>query len=211
MAAPFGPGQTIVLQDVYGDRVWSARPMRVVQDDGDFVALWAPKGSIRKVPTGPPSRPRLPTRAERFVASLSLRDWIHVDNEWDVDTLWLMHDGDWHATWICWRGNYDFWGWYINLQEPYQRTARGFRTMDLELDVVIYADRTWQWKDKDEFDALAAAGVFPENKARSALAEATEMLRRLEADEPPFSEPWSQWRPDPSWPAPTLSGGWDQL
>ncbi len=107
-------GETIVLQEVYKARLWAVRPMIVVQDEPGEIVLWHPKGSIRQVPTNPPTRERLETRAERFAASLTLLDWIHIDNEWDVDT-----------------------------QEPFRRTPRGVRTMDLELDVIIWPDRSW--------------------------------------------------------------------
>lgn len=204
----FERGRTIVLQDVYGGRVWSARPMMVVADEGEFVALWAPKGSIRKVPTNPASRERLATRAERFAMSLTLLDWVHVDNEWDVDSLWLMREGDWHATWVCWR-EWELWGWYINLQEPFTRTPLGFQTMDLELDVVIEADRSWRYKDRDEFEMLAGRGLIAPERAAAARSEAERVLENLRADAPPFSEDWASWRPDPAWRPPVLVDGWD--
>src|SRR3546814_10598750 len=37
---------------------------------------------------------------------------------------------------------------------PYRRTARGFQTMDLMLDIVVELDRSWKWKDVEDFEAL---------------------------------------------------------
>jgi len=49
----FSRGQTVVLQEVWRDRVWAARPMRVVRDDGDFVGGYTPpyafSGQIKSV------------------------------------------------------------------------------------------------------------------------------------------------------------------
>ena len=204
------PGETILLQEVYRERLWAVRPMTVVQDEDDLVVLWHPKGAIRKVPTNPPTRQRLPTRAERFAASLTLLDWVHVDNEWDVDTLWLMREGDWHATWVAYKDD-AHWGWYINLQEPFRRTRRGVQTMDLELDVIIWPDRTWYYKDEDEFEYLVAHGLIDETKAKHARDEALRVIGRAQADEPPFSEDWGEWKPDPSWGLPVLPDDWDSL
>lgn len=203
-------GETIVLQEVHRGRLWAARPMTVVSDDGDFVVLWHPKGTIRKVPTNPPTRPRLPTRAERFAASLTLLDWIHIDHEWDVDTLWLLRDGDWHATWVSFRDG-EHWGWYINLQEPFRRTVRGLQTMDLELDLLIYPDGSWQYKDEDEFEHLVAHGVIDEDKAEHVRAEARRVIDRAERNEPPFSDSWPDWRPDAEWSLPVLPADWDEV
>ena len=210
MPERFFPGEDVVFQDVYGGRVWSARPMRVVRDDGDFVALWAPKGSIRKIPTSPPTRERLPTRAERFAESLTLRDWIHIDNEWDIDTLWLMRAGEWHATEVSWIDG-EFWGWYINLQDPFRRTPIGFQTMDLELDILIARDGTWRFKDEDEFEHLVAQGLISEERAAQARRQAERVVENAARGEPPFNEPWGEWRPDPDWPLPALRDGWDQV
>ncbi|MDQ3875624.1 MAG: DUF402 domain-containing protein [Actinomycetota bacterium] len=127
--------------------------MTVVRDDGDFLALWFPKGTHWKAPTTPRTRPRAPTRAQRFVDSLTNGDWVYLDAEWDVWTLVLVREGDWHAVWVSWQDGWRPWGWYVNLQEPIRRTPHGVQTMDLMLDVLI-GDDTWRWKDEDEFAAL---------------------------------------------------------
>ncbi len=50
-------GDAVVVQEVWRDRVWAAKPMRVVRDDGDCVALWFPKGTRWKAPTLHPTLP----------------------------------------------------------------------------------------------------------------------------------------------------------
>jgi hypothetical protein len=45
----------------------------------------------------------------------------------------------------------------VNLQEPFRRSQFGFETMDLALDVIVEADRSWRWKDEDELETFVDA------------------------------------------------------
>jgi uncharacterized protein DUF402 len=204
------PGELVLLQEVWDDRVWAARPMLVVRDDGDSVALWFPKGTRWKAPTTPPTRPREAERGERLATCAALGDWVFVDAVWDVATLVLMRPGDWHAVWVSWLDGGRHWGWYVNLQKPFRRTGRGFETMDLMLDLVVEVDRSWWWKDEDELETFVALGVFDRSLAELVREEGLRVARRAERNEPPFSEPWPEWRPDPSWRIPELPPSWDQ-
>lgn len=205
----FGPAQLVVVQEVWHDRVWAARPMRVVRDDGDAVALWFPKGTMWKAPTSPPTRPRAASRGERLASALALGDWVFVDAAWNVSTLVLMQAGEAHAVWVSWLDDGSQWGWYINLQAPYRRTPKGFQTMDHVLDVVVELDRTWRWKDDDELRTFVEMGVFEPGFAEELRAEGLRVVRRAELAEPPFDGAWPRWRPDPSWELPELAAGWD--
>jgi hypothetical protein len=204
------PGEAVVLQEVWRGRVWAARPMRVVRDDGDSVALWFPRGTRWMAPTDDPSRPWQEDRGPRLAECAARCEWRFRELEWDVDTLWLMREGEWHAVWVSWLPGGEHWGWYVNLQKPFRRTRRGFATMDLMLDVIVSPDRTWRWKDEDELAIFVERGAFDAGLAHKARAEGLEVARRAESDEPPFSEPWHDWRPDPSWTTPQLPDGWDR-
>jgi hypothetical protein len=207
----FAPGQTITITEIWRDKVWAVRPVRVVEDTDERLLLWCPKGTIRKVPTGPPSRPRLPTRAERLGLSMELCDWVLIDHTWDVDTLWFVWPGAWHAVWVSWFEPGVHWGWYGNLQEPFRRTGAGIETMDMMLDVLVERDGSWRWKDEDDFAAMLATGVVDEATAAAVRAAGHEVVRMSEAGEAPFCEPWPSWRPDPGWAIPTLPDDWDEM
>ncbi len=185
--------------------------MRVVRDEGDTVALWMPRGTRWKAPTTPPTRGRNGDRGVRLAECAALGDWVFRDLEWDVSILSLMREGDWHALWVSWLPDGGHWGWYVNLQEPFRRTELGFETMDLALDVIIEPDRSWRWKDEDELDVFVQRGVFDKAVAERIRAEGLEVVGRAERDEPPFCEPWPEWRPDPSWSVPQLPEGWERL
>jgi hypothetical protein len=204
------PGQLVVLHEVWNDSVWAARPMTVVRDEGDFVALWFPKGTRWKAPTTPPTRGREATRGDRLATCAALGDWVFVDAVWEVSTLALMREGDWHALWISWLDDGQQWGWYVNLQQPYRRTELGFETMDLMLDVVVELDRSWWWKDEDELQTFVERGVFDHSLAQRVREEGLRVARRAERNEPPFNEPWHDWRPPSSWSIPKLPPHWSR-
>lgn len=209
LSVSWEPGEVIVHQEVWRGRVWAARPLVVAEDAPERLLLWLPKGTVRKVPMTPPERSDPGDRTARVVDLLQRGDWIHVDHVWDVSCLWILRPDDWHAVWISWLPTGEHHGWYVNLQRPFRRTSLGIESMDLALDVVAEPDRTWSWKDEDELEAIVASGLFDRAIGERVRGEARLAIARLERNEPPFDEGWAAWRPDPSWPVPTLPAGWD--
>ncbi len=202
---PWERGEQILVEEIWNGKLWSLRPVRVVEDRGDLLVLWSPKGTIRKVPVVPPSRLAAETRGERLMSCLAREDWVFVDSAWDVSTLWLIQPGAMHATWVSYLDDGTHWGWYINLQRPFLRTSRGIQTMDLMLDVIIEPDlSSWRWKDEDEFQALIEWGLIDPDEALSVRAEALSVVAKASRREPPFSDPWPSWKPDSDWPLPSL-------
>lgn len=207
----FDPGATVLVQEVWRGRVWSARPMRVIADDGESAALWFPKGTRWMAPTTPAHRERSATRRERMVTSLELGDWTHVEVEWGVSSIWLVEPCVNHGVCTSWDGEGEWLGWYFNLQEPFVRTERGFHYMDLMLDIVVSPDRSWRWKDEDEFALMLERGLISEGRARAVRAEGEKVVARMAADDRPFCEPWVEWRSDPSWALPVLPAAWERM
>jgi hypothetical protein len=201
-------GDTVVVQDVWQGRLWTARPMTVVADGDEFVALWMPKGTRWQGSVVPPTRPRPEERSERILSCLERCDWVLEERELGLPLLWHFGAGDCYATTLSWTDAGDFSGWYVNIQEPLQRTERGFRTMDLLLDVVIQPDGTWSLKDEDEFNAAKSRGIIDGLKAAILRVQARQSVDIMKANEPPFCEPWLSWHPDPTWAAPVLPDGW---
>lgn len=203
-------GETIVHQEFWRGRLWAARPLIVVEDTPERLLLWLPQGTVRKVPCTPPGRDDPPVRRDRVIANLDRADWVLGDHVWDVSCLWLLRPGDWHAVWTTWVGEGQHLGWYVNLQAPLRRTAIGIEAMDLMLDVVVEPDRTWRWKDDDEFDEILERGIFDAATGARVRQEAHDAIRRVEAGDAPFREPWPSWRPDAGWSLPVLPDGWDR-
>ncbi len=105
-------------------------------------------------------------------------------------------------------GDGQHWGWYINFQRPFARTPGGVLTMDLLLDILVEHDcSAWHWNDEDEFEAMIEWGLIDDREVQTVRAEAASVIRATEQRLPPFSEPWAEWRPEPSWGIPALSNG----
>jgi len=102
----------------------------------------------------------------------------------------------------------EFLGWYVNLQEPLRRTPFGYDTMDQMLDIWIEPNRSWHWKDCEEFHELELAGLFTAAEGEVIRSEGRHVIDNLSMLLPIG---WESWRPESSWPLPTLPDGWERL
>ena len=152
-----------------------------------------------------PHRLNPPDIHARTIANLDQADWVLGDHTWDVSCLWILRPDDWHSTWVSWRADGSHYGWYINLQAPMHRNPIGFEAMDMMLDVVAEPDLTWRWKDREEFDEVAARGIFDSNTVDRVMTDALAVIDDVEHRRAPFNEPWPSWKPNSSWAAPSPS------
>jgi predicted RNA-binding protein associated with RNAse of E/G family len=201
----WSPGDQIVYREVWRGKVWTARPVTVVQDAPDLVVLYLCSGTRWKLPAGN----RDEYRDALLTGEWQLRDVTYM---WG-DTLFLIRPGEAHAVHVMWRHETrEFSGWYINLQEPLRRTAIGFDFMDQELDIVVKPDLSgWVWKDEEEFQKDVETGLTTPGQAREIRAEAGLVLERVRAKASPFSDGWETWHPPAGWPIPSLPVGWDKV
>ncbi len=72
-------------------------------------------------------------------------------------------------------------------------------------------DRSWRWKDEDEFDAVLAAGLYAEATVLAVREEAKSVVGQIEAHAAPFDGTWPDWRPHPQWKIPVLPAGWELI
>lgn len=180
-----------------------------MEDTEEHVLLWIPQGTRRKLPVTPLHRVDPGDVHSRTIENLHHRDWVLGDHIWDVSSLWILTPDRWHSTWVSWRADDSHLGWYINLQRPMRRTVVGFEAMDLMLDVVAEPDRSWRWKDREEFDEIVRRGIFDRVLADRVMSEALAVIDDLEGRRPPFDSDWPSWRPDAAWGVPSLPDGWD--
>ena len=52
-ANEFEPGTRVVIAEVLDGDVWTVRPVTVVADRPEVIALWLAPGTITRYPTGP--------------------------------------------------------------------------------------------------------------------------------------------------------------
>jgi len=182
------------------------RPVTVVRDTPDLLAAWVAPGTICVKPEmadgtpvhHEPLRTRY-TRPRRIVLSR----WF------GTGVLKLARPGEPWSVWLFWERNWQFKNWYVNLEEPRRRWAGGIDSEDHFLDIAVYPDRSWEWRDEDEFAAAQHAGLVDEQLAARVRAAGRAVVEQIGAWSPPFGDGWENWRPDPRWPVPALPQDWD--
>lgn len=196
-------GESATLRGV-GSKVFWAFPTVVVKDEPDLIVLYMPAGVLGK------NVAHKPTIKELF----SPTEIKIVDCTWhSTDVLMLIVPGEAFSTYIMWEtGTKNLAYWYVNLQEPIQRTSIGFDTMDNMLDVVISPDMSvWKWKDDDEFSEAQQAGFYSSDKAREIWIEGEKAVRLITLERRSLYEEWGKWLANPQWEIPELSPLWDKM
>jgi hypothetical protein len=121
-----------------------------------------------------------------------------------------------YSVWFFFTPDGGFANWYVNLERPAVRwddgDVAGIDTVDYDLDLVIEPDRSWRWKDEQEFvDHLAVPDVYWVDDEAAVRAAGERVVKLVEAGEFPFDGTGCDFRPDPAWPVlPTLPPGWDR-
>jgi hypothetical protein len=189
------------------DEVHICRPVTVVRDDAELLAVWLAPGTpcVRPVMADGTPVHREPL-ATRYVKprTRTVEEWF------GGGVLKLARPGDPWSVWLFWDQGWQFRSWYVNLEEPLRRWSGGVDSEDHFLDISVQPDRSWQWRDEDEFAQAQADGLMPAELAarvREAGRDAVAVLRRWG---PPFRDGWQDWRPDPSWTVPALPADWDR-
>jgi hypothetical protein len=201
-------GDQIVLRFHWGDTPAWVEPVTVVEDSLECIALYLAMDTLIKRPVGEDG---LPIPRFQSYESQDRISWRLGDGRWrEHSVLWLARPGAAHAIGLFWRGTErEFVGWYGNLQAPLVRTPVGFDSTDHVLDVDIAPDRTWVWKDEDEFAVVQRREQISSAEAAAIRAEGERVIAALEQGTWPFDGGWEQWQPDPAWPVPTFPKGWD--
>ncbi|WP_063729254.1 DUF402 domain-containing protein [Streptomyces sp. RTd22] len=211
----FEAGQTVVRRDVYQGRVWSEQALRVIADTDTALVTACCPGSEARCPSlyararnsGEPS-----ARTEAFEA-MATGEWELASAVWQetVQMLWkppavwfsvnafYVPDGDGHR----------LRNWYVNFEHPTRRTADGFDTFDLAVDLVIDPDLSkLRWKDEDEYAHVRRLGVVSDTEHQAVELARAQVLAMLEDRAGPFADAgqWAAWRWDASWLPPRFPG-----
>lgn len=189
------------------DRLHICRPVTVVHDDAEMLAVWMAPGSecIRPVLADGSEIAREPL-GTRFRKARS----THRSAWFGTGVLKLARPGDPWSVWVFWDRGWKLRNWYVNLEEPRLRWDGGVDSEDHVLDIAVYPDRRWEWKDEDEFSAAQEAGLIPAAKAAEIRAAGARAVQEIERWGWPFRDGWENWRPDPSWTLPALPDDWDR-
>lgn len=191
-------GAVVVERQVWRGVVATATALIVVEDSEDQLVTYTAPGAEfgfteHRLPTPSGRHPRYPGPAWRGHGALTV---IRAGAACSVIHFWR---GEIRA----------FAGWYLNIQEPIRPTAIGFDTQDLELDIVIGADRQWEVKDDELLDQRVREGRWTEPEvARIRRIGSRIIEQHLVPNRWWWDESWAYWQPDPEWDAPGLPAGW---
>jgi len=105
----------------------------------------------------------------------------------------------------------DFLCFYINFQEPFRRSAYGVDTLDLDLDIIIRPDLSFEWKDEDDYQQAIDHGIIFPDWVLGIEDAKKDVFAKLERRQYPFDGKWLNWMPDPDWSPPNLPENWDKI
>jgi hypothetical protein len=210
----FEPGRVVVHRNTRRGRLGWVRTGRVVSDDERGLLIW--------IGTGSPAAYEVAADG-RAMRGMPFAEWVTLDYRLETGTwngpgiLKLMPPGAAYSVW--WfrdRGHGRFSGWYVNLEEPAVRWddghLAGVDMCDQDLDVWVYPDRSWRWKDEEEF---AERLRFPEHywvaDPDAVRAEGERVVKLVESGAFPFDGTWCDFQPSPQWTVlGPLPDGWDR-
>jgi Protein of unknown function (DUF402) len=198
------PGGAALMRGIYRGKIRWAVPHRVVEATDRRLVLFLREGTPIKGPSNYDAKPYMP-----YPEQLT-RGWEVVDRTWHTHHLLrIVPLGAAHEVNLFWTADWSFVGWYVNLQQPARLHALGYDTFDQQLDIVVAPDRSWRWKDEEEFDDLVAYNVLSGTEHAAVRSEGLRLVDAIERWDPPFSEGWEEWRPPDGWTHADLPVGWD--
>jgi hypothetical protein len=180
----------VVLRQLFRGRIWNAAPARVVEDGPNQTVLWfAPET-------------RFPMGRDLF------GDWSLDDRLVDLRAgqLRISRPGEPFSVLLFHHEDGSFRGWYVNLEQPQERTRFGFDIEDELLDIWVQPGKEPELLDEDELEEAIQRGFVSADSARRIRANGARVLAS-----PPWPTGWEDWRPDPGWQVPTLPPGWDEI
>jgi len=196
----FEPGESAALREIWDGRIWSARPVTVVEDAEEQITLFIPAGAHWMAPFRNGKRLKI-QQAEYELMEQPYKAHV-LSFAWPANSaaVLLFYGSDWSPS-----------HWYVNLEDPLRRSPVGFDTLDHKLDVIVELDGSWRWKDEDQFAEIIELGLLDPEEETLLRTEAQDAVRRIAEHEVPFDRDWFDWRPDPAWPTPTLPDGWNRV
>jgi hypothetical protein len=208
-AAHWAPGSHILwrYRENGGTGFHIARPVTVVRDDAELLAVWMAPGTECVKPV---LADGTPVHREPLASRYTKPRTVRRDRWFGTGVLMLARPGEPWSVWLFWEPGWRFKNWYVNLEEPLVRWAGGVDSEDHFLDISVEPDGTWHWVDEDEFAQAQRDGLVDADLAERVRAAGRSAVEVIGAWAPPFSENWQDWRPDPSWAVPSLPRDWDR-
>lgn len=178
-------------------------PCRVVEDRDGLLALFIAAGSPYKA--GPKK-----TAAEK---RRQLRPPLPPDEYvWRSDTLRLMVPGRSHSVLMFWGQQAEtrrLLKYFVNMEEPFRRTAVGFDTQDHTLDIEVTPELSWRWRDEQELANHVTEGFYTAALVAAARSEGEGVIEGIQRRDHVCMRGWAEWNPPPEWGVPPFVRDWD--
>ena len=207
MPITWARGDQIAVRYCRGTQVREVRPVTVIEDGPEGLAVWlAPGTPMIRSALRDGRKPAAAPLLERFVTPV-----VTGPGSWrGTGIVMIFPPGAPYSVWLFWDAERRFLGWYGNLEDEAVRWPGGIDTADLHLDVWITPGRDCEWRDEDEFEvATGLPGFWPGHRVPAIRAAGERIMALARAAQPPFDGRYADFEPDPSWPVPALPAGWD--
>lgn len=204
------PGDVIAWRGIYRERIWHVQPTILVKEGPDEIVLTLLPGTEciaeEDYPEGKKNNGK--------------RRWDFKNTDWKLETytwqtnrlLLIFQPGRFYSTILFWNDKTDeFLSYYINFQLPFKRTEFSVDTLDLDLDLIIHPDLSYEWKDVDDYQKAISHGVILPEWTDEIDAAKDEIFQKLEDQQYPFDGSWLDWKPDSAWEPPKLPEHWDKI
>lgn len=199
-------GSTLVVEERGRGLLWSAVPHVVVSSRITELVTYVPAGTVSVLASnrGLAGTEGL-ARDERKLLALKTCRARAIEHVESLNMLYLYRPDRWSRINLGWDPDTgSFPGWYVNFELPVRPTDHGLASKDLVLDLWVNPDRTWRWKDSDDYVRALEEGILDPTIRSSIEAEGRRVLEELDGRDGPFADSWATFLPDPAWSPPRL-------
>ena len=203
------PGDVVSWRGIYRERVWHAQTTIVVRDASEEIVLTLLPGTECIAPEGYLNG-----------KDSNKRRWNFKDKDWDIQNyLWrtnrlllLLEPEKYYSIMHFWdHASNEFLCYYINFQLPFKRNADCVDTLDLDFDIIIRPNLSFEWKDEDDYQKAIDHGVILSEWIQGIEEAKQDVFDKLEKRQYPFDGYWLNWMPDSVWFPPKLPENWDKV
>lgn len=209
----WNPGDLTTLRGMYENRIWSAHSAAVVKDSPhESIVVVMPGAECEATDGYLNGKHGDKGKWDRWEDYRS-NNPILQKFSWRANrALCILEPLKYYAINLFWRDDSnDFSCYYANFQLPFWRTHCGFDSMDLEIDLIVNPDFSFEWKDIDDYQKGIESGIIRREWVREIETAKKEIFEKIEHRKYPFDGSWLNWMPDPNWSPPMLPENWDRI
>jgi protein associated with RNAse G/E len=203
------PGDVIAWRGIYRECVWHAQTVIVVKDSQDETVVALLPGTECMAPEGYLQGKQSDKRRWNFKDKY----WELEKYDWRTNRLLiLLEPNKFYSTMYFWdHATNEFLCYYVNFQRPFRRSAIGIDTLDLDLDLIINPDFSFEWKDEEDYQKAINHAIIPPEWIQGIENAKGDIFHKLERRQYPYDGSWLDWMPDPNWTPPKLPENWDKI